>query len=221
MRIVTIAKIPVRLHWSFIALVGCYTAFSAWTTDLQTVGESLLMGVALFGSVVLHEFGHAMAARYYGIKTRHITLFPFGGVAAIEQIPQNPTQEFVIAIAGPMVNGALVLLFLPFALITGWWSLGLLALLNGIMGVFNLLPAYPMDGGRVLRAFLSIPFGHIRATLAAMALGRLFALLFVVAGFANYAPSLVLVGVFLFVAIGVERRQLRYEIQQLEAMSAA
>lgn len=221
MRIATIAQIPLRLHWSFVLLVAGYTAFSAWTTDLQTVGESLLMGLALFASVVLHELGHAMAARYYGIRTRHITLFPFGGIAAIEQIPQNPTQEFVIAVAGPLVNAALVALFLPFALITGWWSLGLIALLNGIMGVFNLIPAYPMDGGRVLRAMLSVPFGHIRASLAAMAIGRLFALFFVVVGVATWSPSLILVGAFLFVAISAERRRLRYDMEQVAALPAA
>ncbi len=221
MRIATIAQIPIRLHWSFLVLLVGYTAFSASTTDLQTVGESLLIGLALFSSVVLHELGHAMAARYYGIRTRNITLFPFGGIAAIEQIPQDPGQEFVIAVAGPLVNAALVFLFLPFALITGWWSLALIAILNGIMGVFNLIPAYPMDGGRVLRAILSVPFGHIRASLAAMAIGRLFALLFVVGGFATWTPSLILIGAFLFVAIGVERRRLNYDIQRLEAMSAA
>lgn len=201
-------------------LVIGYTGFSAWTTDLRTVGESLLVGLALFASVVLHELGHAMAARYFGIRTRHITLFPFGGIAAIEQIPQNPTQEFVIAVAGPLVNVALVCLFVPFALITGWWSLGLIAVLNAIMAIFNLIPAYPMDGGRVLRAILSVPFGHIRASLAAMAIGRLFALLFVVAGFATWTPSLILIGGFLFVAISAEKRRLRYEIREHEAMLA-
>ena len=112
------------------------------------------------------------------------------------------------------------MLFRSFALTTGWWTLGLLAVLNAIMGLFNLIPAYPMDGGRVLRAMLSVPFGYIRASLAAMAIGRLFALLFVVGGVATWTPSLILIGAFLFVAIGVERRRLSYDIELQEAMTA-
>lgn len=221
MRIATVARIPLRLHWSFVLVVAAYSLFSMSTSGTWAVVETLLMGTALFGSVVLHELGHAMAARYYGIQTRHITLYPFGGIAAIEQMPENPTQEFVIALAGPMVNAALVMIFLPLALITGWWPIAVLAGLNLIMGVFNLIPAFPMDGGRVLRAMLSVPLGYVRASLISMTIGRLFALAFVIAGFVWWLPSLVLVGAFLFVAIGLERRRLAWQIQNRQRWRAA
>lgn len=214
MHIATVARIPLRLHWSFLAVVVGYAVLSLVGSGFSGLFEAVGMGTALFGSVVLHELGHALAARAYGIRTRHITLYPFGGIAAIESMPRNPRQELVIAIAGPAVNGLLTVLSLPFALITGWWSLYLFVGINVVMGLFNLIPAFPMDGGRVLRAALTVPLGYVRASLVAMNIGRAFALLFLVAGFIWWAPSLVLVGGFLLVAIAGERRRLAWQVGQ-------
>ena len=129
-------------------------------------GEVLFV-VLLFGCVVLHELGHAFAARAFGIPTHGITLLPIGGVAQLDRIPRNPFQELVIALAGPAVNVAIALLLIPFVaalyglgqitplgLISGGFVARLL-LVNLVLVAFNLIPAFPMDGGRVLRALLA------------------------------------------------------------------
>ena len=104
MHLVTAFGIPIRIHWSFLVLVVGYALFALSTGGLGSLGIALLLGAALFTSVVLHELGHALAARHYGIGTAHITLYPFGGIAAIKQMPSTARQELVIALAGPAVN---------------------------------------------------------------------------------------------------------------------
>jgi Zn-dependent protease len=209
MRIATVADIPIRLHWSFLGLVAIYSALTAWGSGLGGLIEGLALGVALFGSVVLHELGHALAARAFGIRTAHITLYPFGGIAAITRMPANAVQELLIALAGPAVNLVLVALFAPLALLFGSWALAVVAGLNAVMGLFNLIPAFPMDGGRVLRALLTRPLGFVRASFLSMRIGTGFAALFLVGGAVSGNWSLVLVGGFLLVAIAGERRRLR------------
>ena len=176
MRIATLAGIPLRLHWSFVGLAGLFALFILWTTGPFESFQLLFLGTVLFGSVVLHELGHALAARVYGIDTAHITLYPFGGIAAITRMPTSPRQELVIALAGPAVNfvifAAALLLWLPI----GGWVLVAVGGLNLLMGVFNLLPAFPMDGGRVLRALLADRWGWVPASRFAMGVGQIFAI---------------------------------------------
>lgn len=167
---------------------------------------ALFLGLAVFGSVALHELGHALMAMRFGIRTRSITLYPFGGIAALEREPRG-SAEFWIALAGPLVN---------FALAGVGWSLaaivpgaGLFALLNLGMGLFNLLPAFPMDGGRVVRAWWSRDRGHLAATEKALGVSRWFAWGFVGLGVVTGTWNLGLVGLFLLWVIASERRRLQ------------
>lgn len=150
-------------------------------------GISPLLIAALFGCVLLHEFGHALMARRFGIGTLDITLYPIGGVARLQRLPRAPGAELLVALAGPAVNFAIVLALIAFNLLlptAGGYGSGLgefadgLILTNLLLGVFNLVPAFPMDGGRVLRALLSGWLGRARATSVAAGLGRTLALAF-------------------------------------------
>ncbi len=181
----SIDGIGVYLHWTFVLLIGWIFLGSLGAG--RTPGEALA-GVgfilALFACVLLHEFGHALTAKRYGVSTRDITLLPIGGVARMERIPEQPMQEFWVAVAGPAVNAVIAaLLFLillllgradPMVAIGGIPSgfLEQLMWVNLFIGAFNLLPALPMDGGRVLRALLSLRPGRLRATAIAANLGR-------------------------------------------------
>jgi len=208
MHLATVRGIPIRLHWSFFVLVALFSLGGWQAAGATGVVGTLGLITALFASVALHELGHALTAERFGIRTAHITLYPFGGVAAIERLPSNPTQELAIALAGPAVNFVL-------SAIAGWgWGatgstvLLTLATLNLLMGVFNLIPAFPMDGGRVLRALLSQRMGHWRATDLAIRIGRGFAWFFLFVGVTMWMPSLLMVGVFLHFALTAERAQL-------------
>lgn len=208
MKFATVKGIPIRLHWSFFVLVAVLAVGGWRAAGVEGVLTTMGLTLALFASVALHELGHALTAARFGIRTAHITLYPFGGVAAIERMPADPTQELAIALAGPAVNFVLCA-----AAGWGWAATGstvlvTLAVMNLLMGLFNLIPAFPMDGGRVLRALLSRRMGHWRATDLAIRIGRGFAWAFLVAGVAFWLPSLLMVGAFLHVALAAERAQL-------------
>lgn len=197
--------IPLHLHWSFLLFVA---AFAVWSGP-SGLFATLAATAGLFGSVALHELGHALAARRYGYATDRITLYPFGGVASIQFIPQNPTQELVIALAGPMVNAVLFVGLLPLYLLTGWTPLLWLLVINLMLGLFNLVPAFPMDGGRVLRALLATQLGWLRASHLAIRIGSVFAWGFLLVGLAT-SWNLAMVGGFLLFALAGERRRLAY-----------
>lgn len=195
-----------------IILWSAYTGsgFGGWFYILYSV----LLTCLIFGCVVLHELGHAMAARYFGVATRSITLLPIGGVAALERIPEKPREELIIAAAGPMVNVAIgMLLLLVFGLpdasmfTFGAWSLTgigqVLLYVNIIMIVFNMIPAFPMDGGRIFRALLAIKLSYPRATLVASVVGQLIAVLMFIAGLLTN-PVLCLIGMFVFLGARAE-----------------
>jgi Zn-dependent protease len=208
MHLATPFGIPVRLHWSFFVLVAGLLGWGAWMAGLTGAFVVGVASVGLFGSVILHELGHALAARQYGIGTEHITLYPFGGVAAIQRMPEEPDQEIVIALAGPAVNVVL-------AALGGWlWLMTDHQLVLGFvmtnlgMAAFNLIPAFPMDGGRVLRALLARRMGFLPASKLSVRIGRTFAVAFVAGGLWFVHPSLLLVGLFLFVALRSEEEQL-------------
>jgi len=209
MRVARITGIPIRLHWSFFVLLAFYGVGALASQGVFGLVETAVMMGGLFTSVVLHELGHALAARGFGIQTAHITLYPFGGIAAIKGMPEDPRQEAVIAVAGPAVNGALFLLFGGLWLAFGGWWLGVMALINAMMGVFNLVPAFPMDGGRIFRALLTPVLGWERASRIALGVGRGFAVLFLVAALWFGQLSLALVGGFLLFATWAEARNVR------------
>jgi len=205
----------VRIHMTFFLLLAWIGAVQ-WVRGgaLQAI-DGVIFIVLLFASVVLHEFGHVLAARRYGINTPEITLLPIGGVASLERMPEKPYQEIVVALAGPLVT-LLIVVVLTFVLgarfdLTQMAQLeqaqstmtGRLAAANGALLLFNLIPAFPMDGGRVLRALLVIPLGYTRATRVAAMIGQGLAVLFGFLGlFGN--PLLILVAAFIFLAASGE-----------------
>jgi Zn-dependent protease len=162
----------------------------------------LLAATGLFLSVLLHELGHALAARRYGIATRRITLWLLGGVAQLERIPQEPLKELGVAVAGPLVSFALALLF--WLLRQGEGVAGFLthylALVNLTLGLFNLLPALPLDGGRVFRALLALRKPYLQATRQALALSQAVALALGLFGLVAFNPFLVLMAFFVYMA---------------------
>ena len=219
-RIITLFGIPVQLHWSFGLIVFwiLYVAYSSGM-DLQSMLWFSLFIIALFICVVMHEFGHALSARRYGVNTRDITLLPIGGVARLERLPDKPIQEFVVAIAGPLVNVAIALvlglglwLFSSYDEILGVIQqmdqqnafsgllnfVIMLVCLNAMLVGFNLLPAFPMDGGRIFRSLLSIRLGRVKATRIASYIGQLLALGFFGWGMYNGEFILGLIGIFVF-----------------------
>jgi Zn-dependent protease/CBS domain-containing protein len=213
-RLLTLAGIRIEVHVTFLLMVAGLAIFQSGTTPpLLTVGELLL----LFLCVVLHELGHALAARRYGIQTREIILLPIGGVARLERMPEKPVQEVVVALAGPGVNVILATGLAATLVAMGVTpeqaieraDNGLLEFLlfaNIAMLLFNLVPAFPMDGGRVLRALLAMTMPYARATRIAAQVGQGFALLFAVFGvFVLRSPVMVFIALFVFMAAGEER----------------
>lgn len=212
--IARIAGIRILLHWTFLLLLG-FIVFSEIRKggDALSVLATVGFVVALFGCVVLHGLGPALTARRYGISTHHITLLPIGGVASLERIPESPRQELWVALAGPAVNVIIALALYPF--ITSFTpfsesGIGNFATTQGFLHslfrvsvalvVLNAIPAFPMDGGRVLRALLALGLGRVRATGIAAGLGKLIAVGFVFLGLFN-SPFLVLIGVFVYFGV--------------------
>lgn len=204
--------IDVIVHWTFLLLIGLLVVAQLLTgAAWAAVAGSTTLLLAVFLCVLLHEFGHALTARAFGIRTHDITLLPIGGLARLERIPENPWQEFWIALAGPAVNVAIVAVLLPVAAALGsvqelmrsdLTAVGFLTQLisiNVALVVFNLLPAFPMDGGRVLRAVLAMFLPYARATNIAAACGQVMAVLFGIVGFfTNW--MLMLVAFFVYFA---------------------
>jgi Zn-dependent protease/CBS domain-containing protein len=218
LKIGTFAGIGVYLHWTFVLLIGWIfmAHLAAGKTTLEAVGGVVFI-LALFTCVVLHEFGHALTARRYGVGTRDITLLPIGGVARLERIPEKPMQEFWVAVAGPAVNVVIAaLLFILLLVLNGasqipgvqWLQGGFVAQLmwvNLFIVAFNMLPAFPMDGGRVLRALLSIRMGRRRATHVAANIGQAMAILFGVIGFFFFHnPFLVFIAIMVYLGAQAE-----------------
>ncbi len=163
--------IPIRLHISLLIAVGVLSIFSG--AGLLAI---LILAVGIFGSVALHELGHSVVARAKGAYIHEIVLYPFGGAAKISNIPKRPLDEILVALAGPAVSLILSLIFLQIEL------LRFLGFLNGMLFLFNILPVFPMDGGRVLRAGLTLKKGRIEATRIAAKVGKYFCGLFVLVG---------------------------------------
>jgi Zn-dependent protease len=211
-----ILGIDVYLHLTFmllLAFIGVSHLMAGGSVTSAVTGVGFF--VALFGCVLLHEFGHALMARRYGIRTRDITLLPIGGLARLERMPDRPIQEFWVALAGPAVNVVIALalgvgLALNHAVqpwsslsVTGGGFLERLLAVNVFLVLFNLLPAFPMDGGRVLRALLAWRGDYVRATRVAARIGQGMAVLFGFAGlFGN--PMLLLIAVFVWIGAGQE-----------------
>lgn len=212
--------IKVFIHWTFVILL-------AWIFLMHTqMGHGIteaLWGVvfilALFACVIFHEFGHALTAKLYNIPTKDVTVYPIGGVATLESMPRKPEQELVVALAGPAVNiviaAALWIYMQLSAAMPDWTALTTtdhmqtmpfafnLFAANIILALFNLIPAFPMDGGRVLRAFLAFKMDRAKATRIAAGVGQFLAILLVFLGF-FYNFWLVFIGLFIYLGAGSE-----------------
>lgn len=224
-RVGTIAGIGIYFHWTFLLVIGWIllqhlAAGEGLAAALQGVGFIL----TIFGCVVLHELGHALMARRFGISTRDITLLPIGGVARLERMPEDPRQELLVAIAGPAVN-VVIAATLAVALwlidgfshvldvqVVGGQFLAKILFINLGLVAFNLLPAFPMDGGRVLRALLVPSMGYSRATQAAASVGQFMAILFGIAAFFS-TPMLLFIA--LFVYLGAQQEAHRAQVHSL------
>lgn len=208
--------IGVYMHATFLILIG-FIVLSHWSagSSLAKTVEGVGFILALFGCVVLHEFGHALMAARYGIKTRDITLLPIGGLARLERIPDEPLQELWVALAGPAVNVVIAgglfgwlhfsATFAPLEQLTvaSGPFLERLMVVNVILVVFNMLPAFPMDGGRVLRALLAMQMEYTRATQIAASTGQAMALLFGFLGFL-FNPFLLFIALFVWIGAAQE-----------------
>ncbi len=210
-----LAGIKVYIHATFVVLLAWIAIgyMLAGETAITAV-RGLVLVISVFAVVVLHELGHALVARRFGIPTRDITLYPIGGVSRLERMPERPREELLVAIAGPLVNGAIALALYLGLLISGATISGnplyigtsfavQLMWINVSLGVFNLVPAFPMDGGRVLRALLSFRMPRVHATVLAAKVGRAIAVVFAVIGL-MWSPILALIGVFVWVVAGHE-----------------
>lgn len=209
----TLSGIGVYLHWSFW-LLPLWILLSAGGGAAGAIG-SVLFVFAIFGCIVLHEMGHALVARYFGIGTRDITLYPIGGIASLERMPRRPSQELAIAIAGPAVNVVIAAVLFAilvivgigapnpaFNLVGGSFLLNLL-FVNVALVVFNMLPAFPMDGGRVLRSVLAMRLSYLRATEIAVRVGQGVAIILGLIGLFNWG-TLMFVALFVFLAAQAE-----------------
>ena len=233
-----IAGIPIRLHITFLAIIPIVAGVFATIEEPRAVtifGEvynlvygfgaveptaarwaySFAFAILLFLCVALHELGHSFVAMRYGIKIRSITLYFFGGVASMEDIPRNPGMEARMAVAGPSVSGIIgigcTLFSIQSALLLGGghplttllWTLGLI---NIVLMVFNLLPAFPMDGGRVLRAWFASRMAYVEATRRAATIGKFFAVLMGFLGLFGGGILLVVIAIFIYIAATDEER---------------
>ena len=214
-----IAGIGLFVHWTFSLLILfiVYTNYKAGQNSIQILW-SVLFILCVFLTVFMHELGHALTAKKFGIKTKDITLLPIGGVAQLERLPEKPSEELMVAFAGPMVNIVLALITSLFISLPNTSEEMVAQLENGvnannfflnfylvniILAFFNLIPAFPMDGGRVLRALLSYKLERHKATKIAARIGQALAIGFVLLGFYSN-PFLIFIGIFVFMGAQIE-----------------
>jgi Zn-dependent protease len=241
LKLFTVRSIPVRIHFTFL-LIMAWAAYRGFADShgagmLASVGFMEAFVILLFACVVLHELAHALVAQLFGLAVQDITLWPLGGVARMARMPESPFQEFTISAAGPAMNilltialGGLLLIwagqYVGATLLTnpalfarvildgadGRSLLAVLVFNNALLAMFNLIPAFPMDGGRMLRAALAMFTPYVRATQAASWVAQIVAVAMVVAAFASPGLlALALVGLLVFFAAGVERQRATME----------
>ena len=207
--------IPIELHFTFILLIAAVFIISIPTMQFYT----FFIVLFLFVFVVFHELAHSIVARHYGIKVRKIILYPIGGVSEIEEITDNPSQEWRMAFAGPLTSVVLGVALLAVSLATSTQTFTIanfttitgnfltdLATLNILLGAFNLIPAFPMDGGRVFRALLAERLKYSDATRYAVYIGKIFGVAMVIIGF-WFNFLLILVGIFVYIGASEEAEQ--------------
>lgn len=205
--------IAINIHITFLFLLIFFLSGGVrWLT--------LIIGVFCF--VTLHEICHSLVARHYGIEVREITLLPIGGIASMSSMPEKPVQEFFISVVGPLFNLAVIVIFYnpmksllgsealfhrPLSTATWPLTFAYLYWINLILAIFNLIPAFPMDGGRVLRSVLAGRIGYVKATKFAVGLGHIFAIIFAYFGIVNSNIVLIAIAIFIYMAASNEGRQ--------------
>lgn len=223
-----ISGIKIKIHWTFFFLI-------AWIVfdELKRGGnmESVLFNIsfvlAVFLCVVLHELGHALTAKRFGIRTKNITLLPIGGMASLDKIPESPRQEFLVVIAGPLVNVAIAILLYFIVPVQEYLHLDFTEIFETLMRftlrnflfylfivniglvLFNLIPAFPMDGGRILRAILALKMNRVKATQIAASIGQFIAVIFLLIGLL-YNPFLIFIALFIFLGAYGENKMVQH-----------
>jgi stage IV sporulation protein FB len=212
----------VRVHVTFVLFL-LWIGGAQWRVGGRDAAfDGVLFMLLLFGCVLAHEFGHVLAARRYGIRTPEVTLWPIGGIASLERIPEKPGEELIVALAGPAVNvviATVLVVVLGVGLEGGSMAelenaragiLARVASANIFLVLFNLIPAFPMDGGRVLRAVLAMRVSHVEATRIAARIGQGAAFLFALVGlFAN--PMLIVIGLFIYLSASAEAQHVAFQ----------
>lgn len=237
MKVAKLFGIPVFVHWSFLLLffwIAYLTIATGFGLKFFFWYSALFLGI--FICVVFHEFGHALTARRYGVKTRDIILSPIGGIARLEKLPEKPFQEFLVALAGPLVNIGIFLVLLSIQLVFDvgdlevWREPDFPSMMNILLrgsfvsfmfttllglnlglAVFNMIPAFPMDGGRILRSLLAIPLKRVRATQIAVVIAQILAGFIFIWAISNGEIILGLISVFVFFAARQEMRMVRFD----------
>lgn len=219
-----VSGIKFKVHWTFFLLLA-WIVFDELKHGGNTKGVlfNLTFIIVVFLCVVLHELGHALMAKHYNIKTEKITLLPIGGIASFEKLPESPKQELLIVIAGPLVNVVIAILLYLILLVQDFMKLNFtetfevlmlynlqsflffLFIVNVSLIVFNLIPAFPMDGGRILRSLLALKVGRIKATKITSSLGLMIAIIFFFVGLL-YNPLLMFIALFIFLGAFNENR---------------
>lgn len=220
LKIGSVAGIGIYLHWTFLLLLAgifAFYLFQGSTVMSALVGVGIIL--AVFACVVLHELGHALTARRFRVPTRDITIYPIGGIARLERIPAEPMKEFWIAVAGPVVNVVIAVALAAVIIATGGSFapqtlldpgsnvLATLLWINVALVAFNMLPAFPMDGGRVLRALLATRNDYADATQTAANIGQGMAILFGLFGLVTLNPILLFIALFVYVGAQQEAQQ--------------
>ena len=232
----TFSGIGIYAHWTLLVMLAGIFGWFLWQSFSLTIAlAGLLLVSTLFGCVILHELGHALTAKHFGISTLDITMYPIGGVARLEGMPKEPRHELLIAIAGPAVNLAIAAVLFVVLIATGRSIaplffianepnvLGSLMWMNLALVGFNMLPAFPMDGGRVLRAGLATKISYKNATRIASYVGQGMAVLFAIVAvfpipfFTTFNPVLLFIALFVFTAA---RQEAAYVLQDQEEPAA-
>ena len=212
-KLFNIFGISINIHITFLFLMVFFLSGGI---------KWLVLMIGVFCFVTLHEVCHSLMARHYGIEVREITLLPIGGIASMSSMPEKPVQEFFISAVGPLFNLAVIVIFYnpmksllgpevlfhrPFSTATWPLTLAYLYWINLMLAVFNLIPAFPMDGGRVLRSLLAGRIGYVKATKFAVGLGHIFAIGFAYFGIVNFNMVLIAIAIFIYMAASSEGHQ--------------
>ena len=223
-----ISGIKIKIHWTFFFLIA-WIVFDELKRggNMQSVLFNISFVLAVFLCVVLHELGHALTAKRFGIRTKNITLLPIGGMASLDKIPESPRQEFLVVIAGPLVNVVIAILLYFIVPVQEYLHLDFTEIFETLMRftlqnflfylfivniglvLFNLIPAFPMDGGRILRALLALKMNRVKATQIAASIGQFIAVIFLLIGLL-YNPFLIFIALFIFLGAYGENKMVQH-----------